>query len=481
MGTLLQPNERVLGTLNADGSRRWINPRLAKGKLWHRRRAFGFILIAFFVLIPYLRMNSKPVMMFNIIDREFNIVGSTFYPTDTLLLGLLLLTIFVGIVLLTALFGRVWCGWACPQTVYMEFVFRPIDRLLGTGGFKKSKLSAVPLKVRKVLRSLIFLVLSFALANTFLAYFVGTDRLWDWVLGNPLDHPIGFGVVALVTVAILFDFGFFREQMCIVACPYGRMQSVMLDARSLIVGYDLRRGEPRGKGKKKKRTNDVSLNVLPDQIASAATSDELGDCVDCTMCVQVCPTGIDIRDGLQLECINCTQCIDACDSVMTKIGRPTGLIRYSTQSELEGKSNKRFRARIIIYPAILLLLMTALVTVSMSKGGYSAELLRAAGMPYNVLPSGEVTNQVRLRITNRTQEPRAYTLSASEVELNMGTLVVQPGETRSETVLLIAQRSMFTAGSRVDLELKVEDDLGESRTLTHKLLGPAGPVQGDPK
>ncbi len=478
MGTLLEPEERVLATLNADGSRRWITPRLAKGALWKRRRIVGYALIALFVSLPFVRIGGKPALLLNVIDREFVFGGTTFYPTDTLLLGLLLMTIFVSIFFLTALFGRVWCGWACPQTVYLELVFRPIDRLLGTGGYTRSPLSRLPASVRKALRTLVFVVLSFALANVFLAYFVGTERLGEWVLGSPLSHPMGFGIVMLVTAGMLFDFGFFREQLCTVACPYGRMQSVMLDTGSLIVGYDARRGEPRGR-KKKARTSDVSLKVLPGQPEPVAEQ-ELGDCVACTMCVQVCPTGIDIRDGLQLECIHCTQCIDACNDVMLKVGRPTGLIRYSSQSGLEGKPTKRLRARVIIYPGILLVLLTALFTVSMSKGGYSAELLRAAGLPYNVLPSGEVANQARVRITNRSPEARTYTLSAETVQLRSEPLIVGPGETLSEKFLILADRSLFATGSRVEVTLMLEDDLGEQRTLRHSLLGPAGAPQGTP-
>lgn len=521
MATLLKPEERVLATLNADGSRRWITPRLAKGRTWRNRRAVGYILIAVFVLLPFLRMNGKPPLLLDIMERQFTFFGTTFYPTDTLLLSLLLMTIFVSIFLLTALFGRVWCGWACPQTVYMEFLFRPIDRLFGTGGYSKSPLGCMPKGVRSTLRFVVFVGLSFLLAHVFLSYFVGTDRLFQWVFTSPLAHPFGFGIVVAVTAAMLFNFGFFREQLCLVACPYGRFQSVMLDTRSLIVGYDLRRGEPRGKGKrtrvqkKNKKSSvsenqldrgsvgDVRLDVLPHSAShgcrngisacgscgpesaghtETSTVDNmhdtiqsrLGDCVDCTMCVQVCPTGIDIRNGLQLECIHCAQCIDACDSVMTKLNMPTGLIRYSTQTALEGKPSRRLRARVLIYPTILAILLTALVAVVASKGTYSSVLLRDRGLPYNVLPSGDVTNQIRLRVTNRSPQTRFYTIAGEGLELRAEPLVVEPGETKSTPVLLIAPRSAFSQSLQIHVPLVVQDDLGVTQSHSHTLLGPSG-------
>jgi len=470
MSNLIQPEERVLATLNADGSRRWITPKLAKGRYWKARRAVGWALIALFVLLPFIRINGKPALLLSIIDRQFTFFGTTFYPTDTLLLSFLLIIIFLSVFLLTALFGRVWCGWGCPQTVYLEFVFRPLDRFFGTGGYTKSPIGRLPLFVRKLLRLIVFVVLSFALANLFLAYFVGTDRLAQWIFGSPLDHPIGFGTVMLVTAAMLFDFGFFREQLCMVACPYGRLQSVLLDTKSLIVGYDKLRGEPRGKIRKgaANTSGSVSLPIIAEP--------KLGDCVDCTLCVQVCPTGIDIRDGLQMECVHCTQCIDACDSVMLKLGREPGLIRYATQSALEGNPGRRFRPRVVIYPLLLLVLIAGMVGVLRSKGSFEALLIRERGLPYNILPSGEVANQARLRVTNRTERAREYVLTAQGVQVRSQELRVEPGQTLSAPVVLLAPRSLFDNHNEHELEIIVEDDQGARRVLRHRLLGPRKPV-----
>ncbi len=357
---LLRPEEHVLATLEADGSRRWLFPRLAQGDFWKARRVVAWLLIAFFTILPHLRLYGKPPVLLDIPTRRFTILGYTFLPTDTLLLALLMVSGFVSIFLITALFGRVWCGWGCPQTVYMEFLFRPIDRLfdhtVGKGGCAPKKLSTG----KWWARNLVYLVVCAFLTHTFLAYFVGTDRLGQWILQSPLQHPIPFLVMAVSTILLMFNFGYFREQTCLIACPYGRFQSVMLDRRSLIVTYDHHRGEPRGRGKP----------VVENDVASK------GDCVDCGMCVQVCPTGIDIRNGLQMECIHCAQCIDACHDVMTKLHMPTNLIRYSNQDAMEHKPSGVLRPRLLIYPLVLMLTLGGFLTIFLTKKDFDAKLLR---------------------------------------------------------------------------------------------------------
>lgn len=456
---LLAPEEHVLSTMERDGSRRWLRPRLSMGTWWKRRRVVAYVLMVVFVLIPHLRINGKPIVLLDFVSRQLTFLGKTFYPTDTLILALLLLTVLVTIVLVTAIVGRAWCGWACPQTVYMEFLFRPIDRFFegtaGKGGKPRGDIAGW----RSVARIVVYLFLCMFLAHTFLAYFVGTETLARWVRQSPLEHPSAFMVMAVTTGAMMFDFLIFREQMCLIACPYGRFQSVMLDEQSKIVGYDPARGEPRQKGKR-------------------SENDPAGDCVDCNQCVVVCPTGIDIRKGLQMECINCTQCIDACDNVMHRVGLPQGLIRYSSQDELAGKPKKLFRARTIIYPMILLAVSTGFVFAVFSKVGFDARLLRGKGAPFSMSKNGVVTNTFKLRLVNRTDGDQVYTLSVTKPDgVELDVLQEESLSLASGGNVLIPLDIGFAptatrGGGTVSATLVVEDQSDHRREIEFKLLGP---------
>ncbi len=519
MSALLTPEPQVLSTLNADGSRRWLKPRLAPGRFWHMRRITAYFLLAVFTLTPYIHINGKPAVLADIINREFTFFGKTFLPTDSLLLALLVVGGFITIFFLTALFGRVWCGWACPQTVYMEFVFRPIERLLeGAPGRKGPTPEQLP--ARKAVKFIIFLLLSLFLAHTFLAYFVGVEQLRHWIFGSPFDHPIPFVVMAATTALMLFDFGYFREQMCIVACPYGRFQSVMLDRSSLIVSYDRNRGEPRGKAKAAPR-DAVSLTVVKEEHACsgdcaktgkagcgghkhddhADAAPQLGDCIDCKMCVAVCPTGIDIRSGLQMECINCAQCIDACDEIMTKVGRPTGLIRYSSQAAIDASPRRipsaggcaahdtaapdagsaprppsRFRPRVVIYPIILTAIAAAFITLLITAKPADISLLRGRGLPFNQLPSGEISNQLSLKITNRTGLESTFSVSIvspanATLVGDLATMTVAPGKYQTQGLTVSLPFKAFEKG-RCDATFVVTDNLGRTQQVVYRLLGP---------
>jgi cytochrome c oxidase accessory protein FixG len=467
----------VLSTLNDDGSRRWIRPRLSKGRFLVGRRVVGWGLIALFAALPFFEMNGRPLILLDILRREFTFFGVTFLPTDTLLLALFIVSVFVMIFAVTALFGRVWCGWACPQTVYMEFLYRPIERFFEGGPGVKVK-APLPEGVRKPAKYLVYLVVSVVVANIFLAYFVGVDTLSEWVRQSPLEHPTGFIVVAVVTVAMMFDFCFFREQTCIVACPYGRFQSVMLDRNSLIISYDYKRGEPRGKLKRRKErdpeTGDVHLKTI---------AGEQGDCIDCHLCVTTCPTGIDIRDGLQMECIGCAQCIDACDAVMDKIGRDRGLIRYSTQESIDGGKGRIVRPRLFVYAGALGILSTLFVLTLANKGAADVSLFRGQGLPY-VIIDGEVTNEVKVKIVNRTREDAVYgvTIVSPEGARFLGlegppSIAVAAGASEEVSFRVGAPRSAFEGGV-VEAVFRIGAGDGFEELVEHRLLGPRGGIPG---
>src|SRR3569623_2140312 len=447
------PRDRVLSTLNRDGTRRWIRPKLAPGRFLRHRRIVGNALIALFVLQPRQRIAGRPGLLIGLDSGEIDVLGVAFRPSDGFVLALLGVTIVAAVFLLTALWGRVWCGWGCPQTVYLEHVFRPIERWLeGSRGQRASR-------TRKVIKWALFSAAAFALSNVFLADFVGTDRLERWSFESPLQHPGGFSLVGCVAALVLFDFGWFREQMCIVACPYGRLQSVLLDRQSLIIGYDTQRGEPRTQPKKKR------LPVV-----------EAGDCVDCAACVAVCPTGIDIRDGLQMECIGCAQCIDACDTVMTKVGRDRGLIRYTSQDALAGKPVRKLRARTIAYPLLFVLAGGLLVWDVRSRTGNELALERAAGPSFVELPDGNISAQVRLRIENEGAAPRRYMLALASDDASLRSQAlydVKPHKSLEVPLFVDVPRAAFVHGKR-QVYLRIHDSTGAERVMTVPLLGPEG-------
>ncbi len=438
--------------MNADGSRRWVRPKRAPGRFLTLRAIVGWGLIVLFVMLPFIHWNGRPVVLLDVPTRQFHLFGRTFLSTDGVLLMLLLLTIFVGVFWLTALLGRVWCGWACPQTVYMELLFRPIEQWIEGGRRGQLDLDKRGGGARRVLKHAVFVLLSALVANIFLAYFVGVARLGLWVMDGPIAHPTGFLVMLVTAGLVFFDFGYFREQMCTVACPYARFQSVLLDQDSLIVGYDAKRGEPRGKKGKVE-----------------------GDCVDCNACVVTCPTGIDIRHGLQMECVACAQCIDACDKVMDKIGRPRGLIRYASQRSLEGGERQGLRPRTVAYPLLLTLLVGALVFAGGSAGEAEVTVLRGLSAPY-VADQAGVRNQIRVKIQNRGHEARRYRielLGLSEATLIApeNPLAIDGGARRETTVFVVSPPSSFSHGVR-EVEFRVSDGEGFQTTVPYKLLGP---------
>jgi cytochrome c oxidase accessory protein FixG len=428
------------------------------------RRIVAYALILIYSALPWLTINDKPAILLDVVQRRFTIFGKTFLPTDTLLLALLLIILFILVFLVTALFGRVWCGWACPQTVYLEFLYRPIEYLLeGAPGKKKPKRFV---GFRKVLRIVIYLLISLHLSQTFIAYFVGAEQVSHWIWGAPTDHPVAFTIVAVTTGLMMFDFTYFREQVCCVVCPYARMQSALLDQDSLIVTYDKNRGEPRGK-KRSNKDADSSDVSLP----------QLGDCINCTLCVQTCPTGIDIREGLQLECIGCAQCIDACNTVMEKIGRAPNLIKYSSERIINGGTTHIIRPRIVIYPIILIAVTIAFVYLLRTQSGADVLLVREQGALFvNHEDAREISTGVRLRVTNRTDAPQSYSaqvISPQGARLSgFEPLGLEPSEKGSRVFRLYAPYDTFVDGISV-VDVRVVDAAGDLEIIRqYKISGP---------
>jgi cytochrome c oxidase accessory protein FixG len=448
--------QRVLPTLNADGTRNRIRPRLYAGRLYRARRSVGYALMALFVGLPFLRVHGKPAVLLDVVQREFVLFGRTFFATDGVLLMLLMLSIFASVVLVTALVGRAWCGWACPQTVYMELLFRPLERLFEGPREAQLRIDRQGASGRRLAKNFVYLGLSFVLANVFLSYFVGVEALRHWVLGAPAEHFGGFSVVMVTTGLVYFDFAYFREQMCTVICPYARLQSVLLDTRSLLVGYDAARGEPRSKGKAKVTGH--------------------GDCIDCQACVTACPTGIDIRQGLQLECIACGQCADACDSIMDRIEKPQGLIRYTSQAALAGaKPTSLLRLRVVIYALALAGLIAALLLLGSSRPVAEVTILRGLGAPFQ-LNGDQVVNQLRLKVHNRSEKSARYGLELvgmpeARVVAAELPLVVPASEQAVANVFVVAPRSALHGSRRVQLRVS---DGAEPQLVPYTLLGPEG-------
>jgi cytochrome c oxidase accessory protein FixG len=422
----LAPSVDSVTTIEADGSRRDIHPADVAGRFTNARRWSGWGLIAFYLVLPWIPVNGHPAVFLDIAEGRFHFFGYTLAAQDTWLLFFGVSGLGFALFFITALFGRLWCGWACPQTVYLEHVYRVIERWIDGDAPARRALTAAPLTASKAAKRMakhaLYIVASLLITHLFLSYFVSLPEVWLMMREAPGEHWGAFLFVFVAAGVLYFNFAWFREQLCIVICPYGRLQSALSDDHSMVIGYDARRGEPRGKMHRigdvaalegATRQRGASAGATLSQSSSAAT-EKFGACIDCNRCVQVCPTGIDIRHGLQLECIGCAACVDACDEVMTKVGRPLGLIRYDSFAGLGGGRTRWVRPRTIVY-FILLLVGVAVATFAFSTVKPANFLVyRMSGAAYFVNRS-DVRNQFMVRLVNKRSAAMTFVVATEGV------------------------------------------------------------------
>jgi len=382
---------KVASSLQSDGRRNYVHPADVSGRFARSRKLVFALLIAIYVILPWVQIGEHPAVFLDIATRHFYLFGASFNAQDTFLLFFLLSGFGFALFVATAVFGRVWCGFACPQTVFLEGVFRRIERWIEGPRAKRLRRNAQPITLStfclKFVKHALFVLFSAIVAHIFISYFVSIPALWKMMHHNPEEHIAAFLWVVVLTGIMYFNFAWFREQMCLIICPYGRLQSVMTDLDTIIIGYDEGRGEPRGK----------------------KNSKASGDCVDCGRCTAVCPTGIDIRNGLQLDCIGCSACVDACDEIMVKLGRKKGLIRYDSQKGLRGEARRFWRPRLALYAVLAVVgLLVAFVFGLESHKVFEANLLRLGGTPYIVESDGRVQDLFEIHVVNKQDDPHTY-------------------------------------------------------------------------
>ncbi len=452
------PNLDSVTTIREDGSRRFLHPADTRGRFTATRRWSGWLLIAVYLSLPWIKVGGHPAVFLDVAERRFHLFGLTLAAQDLWLLFFLITGLGFSLFFVTALLGRVWCGWACPQTVFLDHVFRRIERLVEGDAVARRALAAAPLTAGKILRRVakhaLYLLAAAAIAHLLLAYFVSLPEVWAMMRAEPAKHWTAFAFVGVFTGALWFNFAWFREQLCIVICPYGRIQSALIDSHSLVIGYDAKRGEPRGR----------------------LGTPDAGACVACNRCVQVCPTGIDIRQGLQMECVGCAACIDACDEVMAKVHRPAGLVRYASQNAFAGKPTRWLRPRTLVY--FFLLLVGASVATWAISGVRPASLgiTRLTGAPYYV-DSAMVRNQFLVRLVNKRSAPATLLVTVHSdnrdvTVTGLGGPIVLPalGEEVRPMILQVTRASYTGPFS---FTVQVRDGAGTfAVTRTSEFIGP---------
>ena len=456
-----------LATADSQGRRRWLYPKKPSGQWYRWRTWMSWLLLAVMFAGPFIRIQGRPLLMFNIVERKFSILGQMFWPEDTILFAVAMLTFFAGIMIFTTAFGRLWCGWTCPQTVMMEMVFRKLEYWIEGDAAEQKALDAAPWTATKVTRKLfkhaVFFALSFLIGNTLLSYIIGSDALFQIIRDDPRNHVAGLTFMVLFTLVFYGIFSRFREQACTFICPYGRFQSALLDENTMVVAYDDRRGEKRAHWKK-------------EQPFELRKQEGVGDCVNCRQCVAVCPTGIDIRDGIQMECVNCTACIDACDTMMDKIGRPRGLIRYASLNGISKGEPLRFTTRMKVYAAVLTGLITLFLVLVITRADVETLFLRAPGSLFQTMPSGRISNLYTVKVVNKTNHeiPIRFRLEGIEglvTILGAPDFKVARDEVRQTSVLVELDRSQLT-GHTTRLTLGVYSGDRRLETVKTSFVGP---------
>ena len=452
-----------IATVNDKGKRIWIFPKKPSGTFFNYRKIVSYFLLTFLFLAPHIKIGGKQMLLFNILERKFIIFGSVFWPQDFWIFALVMVLGVVFVIFFTIIFGRLFCGWVCPQTIFMEMVFRRIEYWIEGDYTHQRKLRESPWtkeKIRKrIIKHTVFWGISFLIANTFLAYIVGSDRLWE-IQTDPLNEHVG-GLIAIVIFTTVFYLVFsrLREQVCTTICPYGRLQGVLLDANSMVISYDHVRGEERAKFRKNEDRQEAGK----------------GDCIDCRQCVHVCPTGIDIRNGTQLECVNCTACIDACDHMMESVGLPKGLIAFKSENNILQKTGFKWTPRVKAYSAVLVLLLGLVVTAMMTRKDFESIILRQRGTTYRI-DNGNVVNIFEINLVNKTNRDYRIDLQLpdgqkGEVEQVVKDFVL-PAEGRVKERFIVRIPMNEIQGGKKEFDLQVFGNGKRIDTEKIKIIGP---------
>ncbi|MFP5042626.1 cytochrome c oxidase accessory protein CcoG [Parasediminibacterium sp. JCM 36343] len=452
-----------IATVDANGKRKWVFAYKPKGRFYTIRSTLSIFYFLLFFGMPFIFLNGHPLFLFNIPEAKFILFGKIFWPQDFFILGITMVTFIFFIILFTAAFGRLFCGWACPQTNFMEMMFRKIEFwVLGDASVQR-QLGNSPLKGKDqrkvVLKHILFLLLSFLIANTFLAYIIGIKGLWK-IMTEPLsEHLGGFGSIILFSFVFYAVYAFFREQSCTVVCPYGRLQSVLLDKNSMIVAYDYERGEPRGHAK-------------------AGSIQAVGDCIDCHQCVKVCPTGIDIRNGVQMECVGCTACIDACDNIMEKIGKPKGLIRYASENSIANGEPLHYTTRMKMYTLLCGVVLCALSFLLATRKDVDATVMRTPGMLFQERGADSISNLYNIKIVNKTIKDVPLTIRSETGNERIETIgnayitVAKEGQGAGTFFIVLPKSSIHNRKTKLKLGLYQGDK--KITVIETNFLGPVG-------